>query len=240
MNKSLLLSVILFVFAVQTHSAQNWMKGTISGEGDVVKKEISLAAMDGINLVFSGDVVLMQGNTQKVIVEGQQNIIDNIKREVKNGTWIIANEKQVKNAKMVTIYITLPKLEEVALSGSGAIKSKGKFTGLSELEVSVVGSGNINLEYDSKATDLQISGSGEITLAGSTGEFNVNISGSGDVNASNLASTSCHVNISGSGDAAVKVNGELKSNISGSGDVRYAGNANVTAKVSGSGTVSKM
>src|SRR4030095_4206964 len=79
--------------------SQSNMRGSITGEGNTVKQEISLAPIHGVDLGFSGDVILTQGSTQKIVLEGQQNIIDNIKREIDNGVWEINFDKNVREMK---------------------------------------------------------------------------------------------------------------------------------------------
>ncbi len=220
--------------------AQSWMKESIKGEGEIIKQDISLESLKGINLGFAGDVILTPGNTQKITIEGQKNIIDNIKREVKSGMWYINFDKNVKDAKKVTVYITLPGTEELGLSGSGSIRSSGKFSGVDKLKIRLSGSGDIVFDYDGASTDLALSGSGEIDLSGSSKSLVIAISGSGNVKANDLATDDCTIHISGSGDASVQVNKNLETRISGSGDVAYSGTASVVSKISGSGEVKKI
>jgi len=237
--RKLTLLVVILAFTTSQHLwAQRWGQG-IDGEGAVIKQEISLAGIDGFDLGIGGDVILTPGNTQKIVIEAQQNIIDNIKRDVSGGTWRIAYIKNVHDAKPVTIYITIPTITHVGLSGSGSIRSTGKFSGLEDVAIAVSGSGNIKLDLDARETGVKVSGSGEIELAGSTQSLEVAISGSGDVMTKELVASRCKVQISGSGDAAVYVNGDLETAISGSGDVTYKGDASVTARISGSGEVRK-
>lgn len=233
------LVVVFSFFTSLSIKAQNWPAG-IKGEGEVIKQEITLPAIKGFDLGFGGDVIITPGNTQKIVIEGQKNIIDNIKRDVSNGTWRISNIKNVHDAKPVVVYITIPTIEYVGLSGSGSVKSTGKFSSLKEIDIAVSGSGDITLDIDAKDTGVRISGSGEIVLAGTTQSLEVAISGSGDVMTKDLVASTCKIQISGSGDAAVHVNGDLETHISGSGDVRYKGTASVTAKISGSGEVTKL
>ena len=235
--------IFLFLLAItliQCKVDSQSYRGTIKGEGEVIKKEINLDAFQGVALSFAGDVVLTQGSPQKVVIEGQANIIDNIRKVVKDGVWNITNEQNVREAKPVTVYITIPTLKEASLAGSGNIRSTSKFAGLNDLDINVSGSGSITLSGEAKSTDTAISGSGDVSLDGSTQAHDSAMSGSGNVHAEKFTSSSCEVSIAGSGDAEVFVNGPLKTAISGSGDVRYAGDANVTAKVSGSGSVNKM
>jgi len=237
----LFLFAVIAQFIVFNHScAQSWSKGSVKGEGEVVRKEISLAAFNGVSLGFNGDVILTPGSTQKVVIEGQQNIIDNIQREVEGGKWKINYIKNVQDAKDVKVYITVPRLDYVGLFGSGTIKSDGKFSGLNQLELALSGSGDIIMEADAIETELHISGSGDIAVSGSSKHVEASISGSGDVEAADFVSSGCEVHISGSGDATVHVNGDLEVQISGSGDVMYKGNVSVTASVSGSVSVSKL
>ncbi|MDX1476836.1 MAG: head GIN domain-containing protein [Saprospiraceae bacterium] len=213
---------------------------SINGQGEVVKQEIQLATLTGVKLGFQGNIVLTQGSTQKIVMEGQQNVLDNIKREVKNGTWGVYNKKNVRNAKPVTIYITLANLQEVAVSGSGNITGTNRFRGLGDLGIAVSGSGNIDLEIEAADVSASVSGSGEVRLAGSAANLALRISGSGDVEAEDLQVTDCTAHISGSGNARVHASGSLEATISGSGDLRYRGAANVRSRVSGSGDIKKM
>ena len=240
MTRLFLIVFIAQLVGINISSAQSWGKGSISGTGEVVKQEITIPSFDGVSLGFSGDVFITPGATQKVVVEAQQNIIDNIKREVEGGTWKINFIKGVNDAKDVKVYITVPKVDYVGVSGSGSIVSNGKFTGVNQMEVALSGSGDIKMEFEANDTDLHISGSGDIELKGKSNSLEISISGSGDAITENLETSKCEIHISGSGDATVNVNGDLESHISGSGDVQYKGNASVTARVSGSGSVSKL
>lgn len=219
--------------------AQSWNQG-ITGEGEIVKESITLESLKGIDLGFFGDVVLTPGNTQKITLEGQKNIIDIISRKVKNGIWDISFDKNVKDAKQVTVYITLPGLEDVGMNGSGSIRSTGKFSGLNELNIYLSGSGNIQFEYEAKETNVSLSGSGKIDLKGASKEINISISGSGNVKGNDLQTEDCRVSISGSGDASVQANKNLVAEIAGSGDISYSGSASVVSHVYGSGEVSKI
>lgn len=213
----------------------------ISGQGDVVKQEIQLENINGVQLAFSGDIILTQGSPQKIVMEGQQNILDNIKREVNDGVWKVGFAKSVRDIKPVKIYITMSTLEVASVSGSGNITSTNTFQNLSDLEIGVSGSGGVDISVNAQDIEAGISGSGEIELKGSANALEVGISGSGDVNAVELRTAECDVAISGSGNAQINCTASLEAGISGSGDVRYKGDApKVKASVSGSGDVKEI
>jgi hypothetical protein len=234
MHLRLLIPALLFVFPLFTMA----QRGQISGEGDIVKQEISLEPIHSIALGFSGDVILTQGSTQKIVLEGQKNVIDNIKRDVNGGTWELHYDKSVRQSKAVKIYITLPTLRVIAVSGSGNITGTNKFTNLGNVEIVASGSGEVSLAIEAADVECAVSGSGDVHLDGSARTIEIAVSGSGNVDAQNLKTGSCEIAISGSGDALVYCIESLDAAISGSGDIRYKGNApKVHASVHGSGDI---
>lgn len=225
-------------FLISCHTdGQSWYKTGIKGEGPKVTETLDLPAFDAVSLQISGNVYLRQGSPQSVKIEAQQNILDQIVREVNGNHWKIKFDQNVRNHDGVKIWITIPHLTSLAVSGSGDIQGETAFTNLGALNLAVSGSGNIALNADSKSLDVGISGSGDMDLAGSTGECDIRISGSGDVEAFDLAASSCKVKISGSGDASVRVSNDLEVGIAGSGDVYYKGSPRIKSKISGSGEV---
>lgn len=238
MMRNFLLLVTIMTGFITAVSAQS--SGSIKGEGNVVKETISLDKITGFNLSINAEVLITQGSSQSVMIEGQKNIIDNIRKTVKGGIWNIGYEKNVSDTKPVTVYITLSTLQEVGLSGSGHIRSTNSFSNLGTLEINVAGSGDVFLSCTAQETEVNISGSGEVRLTGKASALDIAMSGSGNVNASEYTTKGCEVAISGSGDAKVRVDGPLSTSISGSGNVYYTGETQVSARVTGSGSVRKM
>lgn len=240
MAKRFIYLPVITLFLLISLQCRSQVKDIIQGEGDIVIQEIKLASLSGIDLRFSGDVVLTPGSSQKIVLEGQQNILDNISRDIKNGVWHISFEKDVRNAKNVTVHITLPSVDKINLSGSGSIHSSNKFTGVEKLEINLAGSGGITFDYDATETDIDLAGSGKINLSGSSDRLNITIAGSGNVEAGDLLAENCEIRISGSGDATVNASKTLAVNITGSGDVHYSGTASADTHISGSGEVTKI
>lgn len=210
--------------------------GCVRGDGPVVSEEITLRNFDGIDLRISADVYVRQGAEQEVIIEGQRNVIDEIERDVDNGVWKIETDRCIRDHDDLRIYITVPDLTLLRISGSGDIITENTFV-VGDIELSISGSGTIDAALDADDINAKISGSGDIILEGAGDALVLNISGSGDFRAFNLDLNSANVTISGSGDVAVRVANELDVRISGSGDVSYKGNPQIDANISGSGRV---
>jgi len=206
------------------------------GEGDTVTRQLTVPAFEGVDLRIAGDVVLMEGPTQKVEVQGQENIINQLETDVDNGTWEIEFDNRVRNYDRLKVFITLPELRRMVISRSSNIQGLSTFTS-ADLSVNVSGSGNTTLTTTPTTVDARISGAGNIELTGTTTNQSVRISGSGNYRSFGLRSDNCDVTISGAGDVEVTANTSLRADISGSGSVRYKGQPTINFSGSGSGRV---
>lgn len=231
--RTFFLLFFLLTLLIPAHS--QWYKNGVKGEGPVVERALQVSGFEAVVLGVDGELILRQGSNHAVQVEGQANIIDLINTEVQGSKWKITTSKPIKSHKGLKIYVTMPRLTEAKVSGSGTIVGEGAFRGLQAVAVGVSGSGKVKLELEARDLSTRISGSGDIHLAGSANTHAIKISGSGDVHALGMKSAQTNIKISGSGDCQVEASDMLEVSISGSGDVFYAGNPRVKTKISGSG-----
>lgn len=212
-----ILSLILGMcaFAFQTTYAQK-----ITGQGPTVKQNLNVSNFEAIGLGLKATVYVTQG-PNSVSIEAQQNIIDNIKTDVKNGSWNIDFDKRVSNHEKIVINVSMPNITALAIGGSGEIIARSTFNNLGNLSLSIGGSGTIELSGSAKNVDISIAGSGDVKTGG-------------------LSVNNCEISIAGSGDAFIEVNNDLDVSIAGSGDVHYKGTPKVSSSIAGSGSVKSM
>ncbi len=196
-----------------------------------------LKGFDQISFNISGDLILTQGDAFKVVIEGPESDIEKIKTEVEGKNLIVKSKTSFSNFNDVKVYVTLPELKGIALSGSGDVIAEKKFD-VKNLNLTVSGSGDINFgTLQAENINAVISGSGDIKLkGGQSSTLNLSINGSGDISSVELEAKDVKVSISGSGTARVFASNTLNSNIVGSGDVYYKGNPLVNANAVGSGS----
>lgn len=185
-----------------------------------VSQELNLDQFHSIGLGISAELHLRKGS-QSVRIEAPQRVLDNLKSEVKKGSWNIEMRDKIKNYKNVHIYVSLPTIKALSVGGSGAIIGETPFDNLDKLSIA-------------------IGGSGEVTMAGSSESVSISIGGSGDVFMEDFETNDCSISIGGSGDCRVHVRDHLKASIAGSGDVRYRGNPKIKSSVVGSGDIRAM
>jgi hypothetical protein len=193
----------------------------LEGEGPVVTREFDLGRISSVGLGIRANVFINKGTPGKVVIEGQENMINSLEKEVRGEEWEIDfDSRNVGKYKDMTITITTDKLEELAIGGSGSIK--------------------VNDPFDMDDLEMAIAGSGDIEISGTANKTEIAIAGSGDVRASGLAANECEISIAGSGDAYIEVKEEMEVSIAGSGNVHYKGRPRMSTSIAGSGNVKSM
>lgn len=207
----------------------------IRGEGPVVSRVIDLPVFTGIKVKGSSNVFLQYGPTQFVEVLGQANILDELETVVDDDVWTIEFDRCIRRHETVEVYITLPFLTSVSLTGSGDVYGENTFVSEQTLELDLTGSGSIDLAVDNLQVIGETTGSGNITLEGSCDEFDFTTTGSGEFRTFGLVSLRGKVKSTGSGSSQVHVEEDLEVKLTGSGDVYYKGNPLIDASITGSG-----
>lgn len=210
--------------------------GCLRGQGGILTEDMSLNRIDAIDLQVPAKVYIRQGSEQRVMIEGQANIIDNLERTVRGGLWVIESERCIREMEELRIFITVPEVAFLKLSGSGQILSENELV-TDDLELIISGSGDINLSLMADDIETLVTGSGNLRLTGLADELSFDLTGSGSLLAFDLETRKGEVNIEGSGDAEVHVTEELNVDISGSGDVFYHGSPSLNVAITGSGEV---
>lgn len=223
-----ILTIVMFLLFTFSSSAQK-------------KEERTVDPFTSVGMSIEGDVYISQGSPQKLVLEGNEDILEKVVTEVRNGMLKIKlSPPYIRTRTSVKVWITVPEIDGLYLSGSGSINTETAVRS-DEMELKVSGSGKINIDdLTCDEVDAAISGSGDIKLGGSADELELAISGSGSCMADQFRAEEVSIRISGSGSCQIDAVKDLEAAISGSGSVYYVGNPTIDAVVSGSGKVRKM
>jgi carbon monoxide dehydrogenase subunit G len=206
--------------------------------GQTVKETRNLPAFNALKLTMSADVYLSQGDHQSVQVEADKGSLEYIETETNGNTLVVRNrEGHWQNLGHIKIYITMPDISEIELSGSGSVESQTPIKA-AELKIGLSGSGNVKISsLQAPKLSATITGSGDIYLSGDNdqAEMDATITGSGSIKADEMRVANATIHITGSGSARVNVLKELETDITGSGSVHYKGNPIINAHSTGSG-----
>ncbi|MGJ4997300.1 head GIN domain-containing protein [Bradyrhizobium sp. HKCCYLS3077] len=202
----------------------------------MASRELLLSPFSSLALSIPALVAVTQGDKQRISARGDDSLIDLLALVVENQKWNIQFLSQNAPPGELEIYVTLPSIDSLFILGSGDIRSQGVLQ-VSDVALSIQGSGGMNLDIRGRHAETSISGSGNLELSGQLDDCSVVISGSGNYLALGLASRDANVKISGSGIAELFVTNKLSARISGSGNVYYVGAPVLDVRITGSGRV---
>lgn len=235
-----------------------------NGSGPITTEIRDLSGFTSIDDQTEANVYITQGSEYEVKVVVQQNLQEEIRTLVKGDELQIYSEHCLNKHEPINVYITLPSISRIMVSGSGYVITTNQITGedvsltvsgsgyfqaldsirATNVDMTVSGSGKIDFIGEALSTSAVISGSGNITLNGqgslsdlTQSNLELTLSGSGSIQAFNYPVNTCHFTISGSGSAEVNVSTLLEGTLSGSGSLMYKGNPTVSVTTSGSGSV---
>ena len=216
----------------------------IIGNSNVKTELRPVAEFTGVIASGNVRVEIVYGEGKNVTVEADENLLPLIETIVENGNLVVKTKDKVgiKSKNRLIVRASLTRLTRLKVSGSGSILGNGDFSNPSKTEISVSGSGSIDVGVDTfNETKINISGSGNVTLRGrSTNNIDATISGSGNIDCTKVNSNEVFAHVSGSGNIRVFVNKSIDAKVSGSGNIYYKGSATViNLKSTGSGKIIK-
>ncbi len=215
------IAALLSVVPARAHNGWQHLFGMSSEEGSGVREseDRDVGAFTRIDIVAALEVNVTVGKPQKVTVTIDDNLLDNVKTRVHDGTLEITTRRSYSTDEMGRIDIQVEKLEEVTLRGSGDVKVA-------------------NLDGDK--FDFVLAGSGNFNADGKINELSVTLEGSGDVDTRKLVAQNVNVVISGSGNVRVLAHSSLDGTVNGSGNIEYTGEPeHVASHVNGSGHITR-
>ena len=228
---------LLFVSVTRPAYAQK-----VSGNGNVVVQERSVASFSAIEIGGVLNAYLTQGDVEAVTVEADENLLDLITTEVRGNTLVVGLKRgvELKKAKQKDVYITLREIDELEISGVVHVESTTPLV-TEELELEVGGVSQTSLEIRCDYLEAEANMVGSLELRGEVREAEISNGGVGSLDALGLQVDKLTIENSGVGSAEVQARDEISITSSGVGSVRYRGDAVVKElSTSGIGKVKKI
>jgi len=197
----------------------------------------SVGDFTGVKAGDSFKIVLTQSDANTVKVDAPENVMAQIKTEVKDGILVISSEGNIKTDKDITISIGVKTLSSLDVSGAAEVSSDNQLN-CDKLALESSGAGEVRLDVKTTELKANISGAGDVTLKGSAQSLEASVSGAGELKATNLEADKAKIKVSGAGDAKVYAKQSIDAEVSGAGDIIYKGNpVERNVNISGAGSV---
>lgn len=170
------------------------------------------------------EVVLRQEDEYSIRLQGEEDAVNTVEFDQQGQRISFKNSLAFFNPDhgKVRIYISMPDLNSLSLSGS----SKAQLEGWSASSIAFDLSGASNCTFNGEADEVTIdqSGSSEVNLRGTGKELQADLSGSSSLKAQDFRTQEANLSLSGASSAAVDAQDQLSVNASGASSVRYKSN----------------
>jgi hypothetical protein len=219
----------LFIFTIITLTSLSLM----AANGNTDKTETrQVSNFNGIKVSTGIDLYIKMGTTEEVKIVAEDDIIDDLITEVKDGTLRIymkqANNWFNWNSGNQTrkAYVTVKELKSIDASSGSDVISENTLTG-EDLKVNASSGSDVAIDIYYKNVWVDTSSGSDAKLSGKVKTINADASSGSDIVAKNLECKICKVSVSSGSDATVNVADELYANASSGGDIGYYGNPQV-------------
>lgn len=182
-------------------------------------------------------VYVTQAEEFSIEVEADENVIDLITTDIRNGKLRIQTDANIGRATK-NIYVSLPKVTALAGSSGAQLKTKNTIKA-NELKIDGSSGAQLKLEVVTNEIDIDASSGANLSISGEADDAVIDVSSGGNINAKNLQTKICNAGASSGGNVKVHVSKSLTADASSGGNISYSGDASVETKKSVSGSVHK-
>jgi hypothetical protein len=199
----------------------------IRGNGNVVEETRDVADFSKIRTSSGTNVYVSQGDTQKVMVKADENIVDVIETEVRDGVLNVTITNPIRKATSNKVYVTVKYLEKAtAFAGSNIYSETVLKAGKLELRSSA--GSNLKLEVSTKELIVSATAGANVFLEGETESLEASASAGSNIKAEGLQAKNCQTRVNSGANIYITVTDELDAKASSGGNIFYSGNPKST------------
>lgn len=214
-------------------------KPQVKGSGVVVKENREVTTFSRIVVSNAIEVVLIKAETEKVVVEAEDNVITSVIVE-SNGEKLNILMKEMSNFNMqkgVKVYVSYTQLSELFVSGASKLTANEPLQG-EKLLLILSGASQADLDIQAQWLSVNCSGASKCTVSGSSEKLNVQCSGASHLNARQFSTKDAEVDASGASNIQVDASQKLNIAASGASSVQYVKHEGVVINRTTSGASS--
>lgn len=224
-----------------------WGNNRLRGSGNTVTEIRPVSDIRSVRLDNQGDLSIVFGETESLVVQAEDNLMPFIITEVRNGELHIYNEGRnwFRNLDPIRYTLTVKSLEGIEVNSTGsvdapdlaandfdiAIRSTGNIVmgalEAGDVTIRVSSTGDVMIRrLEAANLDVNISSTGHVSIRdGSVRHQDVRISSTGSFEAMDMNSDVAEVRLNSTGSAFITVNDYLEARLNSTGSVHYRGDA---------------
>jgi hypothetical protein len=187
------------------------------------REDRKVDSFDKINVSSAIRLVLNIGDKESVTVETEENLLKQVKTEVKSGELNLYIDGHFNSEKGVVIRVTAKSIKEIEAGGATYVDVKDVIKG-DKLKLTINGASKMKTQIKVDELSLELSGASHVTLSGEAEKMKAEVSGAAGLKADNLKVKDADIETAGAASASIDVSENLKAEASGAGHIRYSGN----------------
>jgi hypothetical protein len=218
--------------------ARAFLRDIIKGSGKVIQQSRPVSGFNAVVVSGIGELSAVQGNTESLTVEAEDNIAPALETEVKDDCLYIRikRDTNIQPTKPIRYSLTTRTLNRVGISGA----VKANFGKLESDSLKLSASGASKAAFDGvRGNELtaDLSGASSVSIAGDVQSQKLNLSGAAHYAGDTFSCKTADIEASGASHADIQVSNALTVRASGASSVRYKGSPHVTRSTSGAASV---
>jgi len=228
--KNKLLTGLVIILLITVNLGINALKGS----GNLISEERPLSNFHIINLNCDANLKLTIGSKHTAKIQADDNVLPQIETVVKRGELTISI-KGIVTESTIQIDLIMENVSKINVNSAGSLLVASDLN-QDNLELKIIGAGNIQVNADSKFIFSKIIGSGRIDIKGNADMHEIELSGSGTLDAFNLNTDKSKIKIVGEGIANVNVIDNLEITVTGpfgNGNIQFKGSPKIKADING-------
>jgi hypothetical protein len=235
-----LLYPTVFLLGCQEENALDCLKST----GKIKTETRHLASFRSLRVFDNLEVTVVEDTAHFVEVTAGNNLLENIRTEVRNGELSLRNINKCNWVrsydKPFRIRVHTRELQDIFHDGDAKLSSENALPARN-LFLHITGAGDTDLELKTETVWLDMYELGEVRLHGASNQLTAYILSMGSLKAEGLTTKEASLKLTDQGQAFLKVSEVLNAEINGPGNVFYRGSATqIKTFGNGSGKVLKL
>lgn len=217
----------LFVFILFMASAATAFPIAYSSEQG---QKRNVRDYESIEVSTGIETIVSMGDEETVRVEADEDIIDDVITEVKNGTLRIYVKNRTgfnffnwRDYSSVKVYVQATTLNRIKASAGANVRTETTLNG-EAIDVDASSGGHVRATLVYKNVNLGASSGGQMKVEGQAKYLEAGSSSGGIINAEDLNAEYCKANASSGGNTSVSAKTEFTARASSGGNIRYSGN----------------
>lgn len=215
--------------------------GQVNGNGNVTTEDRAVTSDFTEVKGSSGlDIYINEGSENKIVVEADENLQENIETEIQNGRLTISCVKSIGRSKSKKVYVTYVSLNHIS-SSSGADIIVNSVLKNEHITLDASSGSEIEVEVFAKEITIETSSGADVKVSGKATTLLASSSSGSEIKARELMVVNCNADASSGADITVNTKEKLQTEATSGGTIKYYGNPSaITNDESRSGNVRKM